>query len=122
MAKFAFIVYVLLWIFLDQLNIASLLISLTMTLPYSRRLEREADIIGLYLMTAACFDPAESPATFERMGEAIGKGGKLVEFLSTHPATKGRVQEMRKMLPELREKYYEKCGMHQDFIESFPWR
>lgn len=117
MAKFAFILYFLLWLFFDQLQIASLVINLALTLPYSRKIEREADVIGLYLMTAACYDPNESPKAFETLAKE--EGSSHVEFLSTHPATKGRVEEMRKMLPEVQKKYNEKCKPADNFFGMF---
>ena len=117
LAKLTFVFYFLLWLFFDQLQIASLVVNLALTLPYSRKIEKEADALGLFLMTAACYDPRESPKAFK----ALMKDEKMgtVEFLSTHPATEGRIKEMNKMLPEIEKMYNEKCVKADSFFDAF---
>ncbi|MFH1039351.1 MAG: M48 family metallopeptidase [PVC group bacterium] len=67
-------------------------------LPYSRTQEYEADRIGLILTAKAGYDPRESIPFWERM---MAKGESMpIEFLSTHPATENRLQEIRGMMPE----------------------
>ena len=41
-----------------------------MLLPFSRKHESEADLIGLLYTARACFDPREAPRLWERMGQA----------------------------------------------------
>ncbi|MGH8173877.1 MAG: M48 family metallopeptidase [Rhodanobacteraceae bacterium] len=69
-----------------------------MLLPFSRSHESEADHVGLLLTAAACFDPAEAPKLWERMG-ALGKQ-KPPEFASTHPADATRIQQLNAWMPE----------------------
>jgi predicted Zn-dependent protease len=70
-------------------------------LPFSRSHESEADHVGLLLTAAACFDPAEAPKLWERMG-ALGKQ-KPPEFASTHPADATRIQQLNAWMPEAQE-------------------
>jgi predicted Zn-dependent protease len=67
--------------------------------PYSRGQELEADRLGLELMAAAGFDPAEAVELWRRMDAATD--GRLPGFLATHPAPETRIQEIEAMLPDL---------------------
>lgn len=71
-----------------------------LVLPYSRRQELEADQLGLFLMVEAGFRPAEAVTLWQRMDVALG--GRVPEFLATHPAPRSRIAEIEAMLPELR--------------------
>lgn len=59
-------------------------------LPFSRRHESEADVIGLELMARAGFDPRASINVWENMQRATG-GGKPPAWMSTHPSHGQRV-------------------------------
>lgn len=58
-------------------------------LPFNRRQEAEADLIGLDLMADAGFDPRESINLWRNMDRASGE--KPPEFLSTHPSSTTRI-------------------------------
>lgn len=73
-------------------------------LPFSRSHESEADRIGLYLMAAAGYDPAEAPKFWVRMEEA-SKGGQPPEFMSTHPSHDTRVQDLQNWQAEVKPLY-----------------
>ena len=62
------------------------------SLPHTRGQESEADIIGLEYMAKAGFDPRESVALWQRMDAAADK--KPPEFLSTHPASETRFEQL----------------------------
>ncbi|KAF1780689.1 Peptidase M48 [Phytophthora cactorum] len=59
--SFSLLVYGLLaLIFPDYGQISDLMVKLAVDLPFSRKLELEADSIGLRLMAQACYDPRAS--------------------------------------------------------------
>jgi predicted Zn-dependent protease len=77
-------------------------------LPYSRKLELEADYIGLMLLAKTCrYDPGAAPGVFETLGRATGKH---VEFLATHPNSDRRIQALREALPEARKSAQSLCA------------
>ena len=61
-------------------------------MPFSRRQEAEADVVGLDLMADAGFDPRESVKLWLNMSKA--GGSKPPEFLSTHPSDTRRIAEL----------------------------
>lgn len=65
-------------------------------MPFSRKHETEADEIGSKLMAIAGYNPDEAPNLWVRMGEASG-GSSPPEFLSTHPSTENRTENLRRM-------------------------
>lgn len=71
------------------------------TLPHTRGQETEADVIGLEYMARAGFDPRESVPLWQRMDS--GSENRPAEFLSTHPASETRIEnlinEWQKTLP-----------------------
>ncbi|KAK8561041.1 hypothetical protein V6N13_026471 [Hibiscus sabdariffa] len=60
-------------------------------LPFSRRMELEADYIGLFLLASAGYDPRTAPKVFEKLGK-VAKDSTLHDYLSTHPSGKKRAQ------------------------------
>ena len=68
-------------------------------LPFSRKHESEADYIGILLAADAGYDPRESIALWQRMGQMSG-GGAPSEFMSTHPSHETRIDQLKKWMPE----------------------
>jgi predicted Zn-dependent protease len=64
-------------------------------LAYGRDQERAADRDGVLLLTRAGLPPAALSAFLERL--RAREGGKLPEFLSTHPDTGARIVELRRL-------------------------
>ncbi|NQV24428.1 MAG: M48 family metallopeptidase [Rhodopirellula sp.] len=73
-------------------------------LPYSRKHETEADLIGIKLMAEAGYDPSEAPIFWERFS-AAKNGETPMEFLSTHPSDARRASDLRASLPEAMKLY-----------------
>jgi Zn-dependent protease with chaperone function len=64
--------------------------------PMSRKMESEADYIGLMLMAEACYDPREAVQFWRRM-ETLARANQsleIPELLSTHPSVCLRAQVM----------------------------
>jgi predicted Zn-dependent protease len=78
--------------------------SLGILLPFSRLEESEADHIGLILMARAGYDPRQAIPFWERMAKQEGHK-QSPEFLSTHPATQRRMEDISKELPEALQYY-----------------
>ena len=71
------------------------------TLPFSRSHESEADHYGLILMAIAGYDPGEAVPFWRRMA---AMGGGNIEFLSTHPSSSTRINQLTRWTPEARQK------------------
>ncbi|PKI80249.1 peptidase M48 family protein [Malaciobacter halophilus] len=68
-------------------------------MPYGRLQESEADEIGIYLMHKAGYDLNEAVKFWENMS----KGEKEnFEFLSTHPNSKTRIENIKKIISKLK--------------------
>lgn len=69
-------------------------------LKYSRDDEREADDLGLRYLRRTTWDPREMPRVFqllERMSASQG-GGRLPEWLATHPSPENRRERIEEQL------------------------
>jgi len=69
-------------------------------LKYSRKHESEADHMGLFLMSAAGYDPHETVKFWERMQSATKGGGRTPEFMSTHPSHETRIRDLTDWIPD----------------------
>lgn len=68
-------------------------------LPFSRTHELEADYMGLILMTIAGYNHEVAVNFWQKMSEQSGSG--VPEFMSTHPSDEHRINEIKRILPEL---------------------
>jgi len=80
---------------MDAANVATQAVSMT----FSREEERDADKTGLGYAAAAGFDPYGAVRTWERMAKA--GGDRPLPFLSSHPASAERVENMRALAKDL---------------------
>ncbi|XP_070765610.1 metalloendopeptidase OMA1, mitochondrial [Enoplosus armatus] len=76
--------------------------------PYSRKLEAEADQIGLQLAAKACADVRAGPVFWQQMEMRDQLNGEptFPEWLSTHPSHRNRFTQLDRLIPqalELRE-------------------
>src|SRR5919108_5573583 len=89
--------------------------SVGVVLPFSRSQESEADHVGLILMAKAGYDPRVSLEVWQRM-ERKEKGAPP-EFLSTHPGSETRIQQLRAWMPEALQ-YYQSGNQSVELLPS----
>ncbi|NNC64839.1 MAG: M48 family metallopeptidase [Gammaproteobacteria bacterium] len=77
-----------------------------LNLPFSRRDESEADIVGLKYMADAGFDPRATMYLWKNMGD-MRDGGEQAEFLSTHPSDVRRLDDIVRSITPALIKYNE---------------
>lgn len=97
--------------------LSSIILQFGFLLPNSRVCESEADKIGLDLMAKACYDPRSAVKLWERMS-MVDKNQRL-EYLSTHPSNKTRIENLTKWMPEARNTFNENCGDTKAQFEGF---
>ena len=94
------------------------LLNIAFKLPGSRKMESEADYIGLLMMAEACYDPDAAVGFWERMARA--QKGAPPQILSTHPASKKRMTVIQEWLPQARQKRAEsQCGITSGYMDDF---
>ena len=76
-------------------------------LPYSRKHESEADLIGLKYMARAGFDPRGSVRLWEKMAKAASQGP---EFVSTHPNPSTRIRDLNAQMSEAMQLYQQSAS------------
>ncbi|CAL8307048.1 unnamed protein product [Lota lota] len=78
------------------------LIQLMFSRPYSRKLEAEADKVGMQLAAKACADVRAAPVFWQQMEitDQLRAVPAVPEWLSTHPSHRNRVTQMDRYLPQ----------------------
>lgn len=84
-------------------DLAGAVANVTYQLPHSREQETEADKIGLELMARAGYDPHEAVALWKKMMAA--EQGGTPQFLSTHPSSQSRMQNLEQLVPRVMPLY-----------------
>ena len=72
--------------------------------PFGRKQETEADYLGLIFSSLSGFDIRESVKLWERMAKK-NKGKEPPVFLSTHPSSKKRIENLENWIREVMIKY-----------------
>ena len=72
--------------------------------PFGRKQETEADYLGLIFSSLAGYDIRESVKLWERMAEK-NKGKEPPVFLSTHPSSSKRIENLENWISEVMFKY-----------------
>ncbi len=75
--------------------------NLAFSLPFSRTMESEADVIGLELMALAGYDPNAAVTLWQKMGQAGGNSGSSI--LSTHPSGPERITNLQAQIPKVNQ-------------------
>jgi predicted Zn-dependent protease len=72
--------------------------------PFGRKQETEADYLGLIFASLSGYDVRESVKLWQRMAEKK-KGKEPPVFLSTHPSSKKRIENLNNWISEVMIKY-----------------
>ena len=85
-----------------------------MELPFSRKIEIEADELGLKLASKACYDIREASLFWAKMQvvEKMKTDFKIPEYLSTHPSNETRGKNLEKLVPHML-KLRSSCGCYK---------
>lgn len=96
----------------------NMLATYLLELPNSRTQEIEADLIGLRLMSRACYDPRAAPEMFERLSKL---DDEKITFFATHPSSENRVKKLKEALPAAYSVLVgnPQCGAVRDSLERF---
>jgi len=70
-----------------------------LTLTFSRQDESEADLIGMELAARAGYNPQAGVTLWQKM--AAASKGAPPQFLSTHPSSSTRIQDIQASLPKV---------------------
>jgi Zn-dependent protease with chaperone function len=92
----------------SMINDLVVLRQLLSDLPYSRKHETEADIMGLELAARAGFNPEAAVRVWQKM--AAEGGSSVPEFQSTHPSHATRINTIRSNLHIVRPLYADGAG------------
>lgn len=76
-------------------------------LPFSREQEYEADYMGLMMMSEAGYDPNGALTFWEKFSKE-NEQPSIMEFLSTHPISAKRIENIKKNMPKAMTKYARK--------------
>ncbi|XP_015762860.1 PREDICTED: metalloendopeptidase OMA1, mitochondrial-like [Acropora digitifera] len=80
----------------------NMILAILLHLPYSRKLEEEADEVGMNMAAKACFDVRESPKLWRQL--ALSKNNddeaELPAWLSSHPTHSDRAYKLEGFLPK----------------------
>ena len=86
------------------MNTVGLLSQLGIMFPFNRKQESEADYLGLIFSSLSGYDIRETTKIWERMKEA-NKGKEPPEFMSTHPSSDRRIENINGWVDEIRYEY-----------------
>ena len=75
-------------------DVGGMIANVTFNLPYSRKMESEADTMGVELAARAGYDPRAAIALWQKMSQAAQAGGPPA-MLSTHPSNEARIQDLQ---------------------------
>lgn len=95
-----------------------LILDLVLSRPGSRKMESEADFIGLLMMAKACYDPNAAVGLWQRMSRS--EQNAPPQWLSTHPASENRIARIQEWLPQAKQAANEsECGSTMTYANDF---
>ena len=86
------------------MDTVGLLSSIGIMNPFNRKQETEADYLGMIFASLSGYDIRETVKVWERMREA-NKGNEPPEFMSTHPSSTNRINNITEWINEIIIKY-----------------
>jgi Zn-dependent protease with chaperone function len=86
-------------------------------LKFSRSDETEADLVGMDLAARAGYDPRAGIALWEKMSAVNSRAP--MEFLSTHPSGKSRIEEMNKNMHLVLPVYARAKGLDPNALPKY---
>ncbi|XP_053469946.1 metalloendopeptidase OMA1, mitochondrial [Ictalurus furcatus] len=91
--------------------IQGILVKILFDRPYSRKLEAEADQVGLQLAAKACVDVRAGPVFWQQMElfDQLKEEPTMPEWFSTHPTHHSRITHLDHLIPEALE-LRARCG------------
>ena len=111
---------ILMQVFIGAGGIDNLLLSILFELPASRQMEREADEVGVKMLAKACYNPRGAVNLWKKMLRMETQQGQSIpEFLSTHPASQSRIEDMQKILPIAEQIKEDTCPQANQFLDFF---
>jgi predicted Zn-dependent protease len=85
-------------------SLAGAVANVTMELPKSRGMEKEADDIGVELAARAGYNPQAAVSLWQKM-EKVAGGNEPPKFLSTHPPSADRIADLQKQIQKVMPLY-----------------
>jgi len=85
-------------------NVVGLLSQIGIMNPFNRKQETEADYLGMIFASLSGYDIRETVKLWERMRES-NKGKEPPEFMSTHPSSSNRINNINEWINEIILKY-----------------
>ena len=82
------------------MDTVGLLSSIGIMNPFNRKQETEADYLGMIFASLSGYDIRETVKVWERMREA-NKGKEPPEFMSTHPSSSNRIDNINEWMNEI---------------------
>ena len=99
-------------------GLSQFVLDLVLNRPGSRKMESEADYIGLLMMAKACYEPSAVVGLWERMAKAEQYAPP--QFLSTHPTSKNRGTVIQEWLPQAQQQRAQSdCGSLGTYAHDF---
>lgn len=86
-------------------DLLSLAAEYTISLPFSRSHETEADHMGVELMARAGYDPNEAVTIWQKMSRISNVS--VPEILSTHPSNESRIKDLKQIVVKVYPLYEE---------------
>jgi predicted Zn-dependent protease len=89
--------------------------------PEAQRIEIEADIIGLHLLAESGINPIYAIDFWQRAAERQ-RAGRLSQFLSTHPSSEARLEQLHQNLASASQRYRQAIAEGRRFTQAErPW-